>query len=77
MRCSCGTETIGSRFCRQCRWQLVGSVDAKIPPAPEPAPRASIFPAAAWLELRLRSVYAWTPRGFSGPLERQAKNDQR
>jgi hypothetical protein len=81
---TCGAENANSLFCHRCRWQLVADAGAETPPVPigEPAtgaaPRShssSIFSAVAWLELRVGSVFAWTPRGFSDRVKSQANDD--
>jgi hypothetical protein len=82
MWCSCGTETLDSPFCRQCGWQLAGSAAAETSPVATDGPATpsaklshiSVFSAAAWLELRLGSVFAWTPRGFSERLKSHGKS---
>jgi hypothetical protein len=78
MLCStCGAENTNSLFCRQCRWQLVQDADAESATsnvrqskrAPVSLQLGGIFSPAAWMELRLGSVFAWTHRGFSQRLK--------
>jgi hypothetical protein len=66
MLCSaCGSEIGDAVECAACHG---GAVEREItrPSYSSPsAARSAIFSAAAWLELRVRSVFATNPRGFS------------
>jgi hypothetical protein len=76
MMCSfCGTEMGAASSCAACRLDaddedITGaSVSTFWTDRPGKRP-AAIFSAAAWLELRVRSVFAANPRGFSETFKR-------
>jgi len=66
MLCSaCGSEIGDSIECAACHAGAAGH-DATRPSDSQPSgARSAIFSTAAWLELRVRSVFATNPRGFS------------
>jgi hypothetical protein len=70
MLCSaCGSEIGDAVDCAACR---AGATTGRAPTHPSSSPpsrkRSAIFSAGAWLELRVRSVFATNPRGFSQQL---------
>jgi hypothetical protein len=61
---SCGTEIGDAVDCTACR-SAADPESAPNAPELQPVARRALF-SPAWLELRVRSVFVNTPRGFSG-----------
>jgi hypothetical protein len=70
MLCStCGTEIGDALDCPGCR-PAVDPAEPSVGAQSQPVGRHALFSAAAWFELRVRSVFVNNPRGYSDTLKR-------